>query len=192
MIAVAGVATISNVPIVFTTGGVTATIGNAPGDLMTNAPTALFRASLAIQGNNLVLSTTQNLVSSFAQTPNEAAIGQSIDFLIIKSVPYPTAFVPVITAFDALSAPQIPVALEELTPESLQYARNIAFENSTFLAMRMNGIDANLRNGVGGLDTNAISIVAPGFDSGLGRSLGSMLAYNAPAYPRDRPIYGER
>jgi uncharacterized protein YhjY with autotransporter beta-barrel domain len=177
-----GIGSISHVPIVFTTGGVTATIGSAPGDLTTNPPTALFSSSLAIQGTNLVLSTTQSYVTGFAQTPNEAAVGHSIDYLIAKGVPLPTAFIPVLTAFDTLTASQIPAALEECTPESLQYSRNIAFENSTFLAERMNGIDANLRNGVGGLDTNAISIVAPGFDSGLGRSLGSMLASSAPAY----------
>jgi uncharacterized protein YhjY with autotransporter beta-barrel domain len=185
---VTGLGSVSNVPIVFTTGGVTATIGSAPGDLMTNAPTALYSSSLAIQGANLVLSTTQGYVTSFAQTPNEAAVGHSIDYLIAKGVPLPTAFIPVLTVFDTLTASQIPAALEELTPESLQYSRNIAFENSTFLALRMNGIDANLRNGVGGLDTNAISIVAPGFDSGLGRSLGSMLAYNSPPYHTPGPM----
>ena len=85
------------------------------------------------------------------------------------------------------SGSQLASAIEELTPESLQYARNIAFENSTFLAQRVNGFCNDLRAGYGGLDTNAISVVTPGFDSGLGRSLGSLLAYDDPAFHSSAP-----
>ena len=171
----------ASIPIVFTSGGVTST-------LTTNPPTPLFTANVVVVGDNLVLNTVQNFVSSFAQTPNEAAVGGSIDHLIAVGVPFPTAFIPVLTALNGLTAAQIPVALEQLTPQSLQYARNICFENATFLAERMNGVDANLRDGPGGLDTNAISIAAPGFDSGLGRSLGSLVAYNEPPYHTAGPI----
>jgi uncharacterized protein YhjY with autotransporter beta-barrel domain len=188
-----GIGTIKNVPIVFTTGGVTATLGSAVGDLTTNSATALFSSQLSFDPadpthKNLLLSTTQNFVTSFAQTGNEAAVGQSIDHVIAAGVPFPSAFIPVLSVFDKLTAAQIPVALEQLTPQSLQYARNIAFENSSFLAQRMNGVDANIRNGVGGLDTNAISIVSPGFDTGLGRSMGSLLAYNEPPYHTSGPV----
>jgi uncharacterized protein YhjY with autotransporter beta-barrel domain len=181
-----GVGTVTNVPIVYTTGGVVATIGAAPGDLTTNPPTTLFIPTLSIVGNNLVLSTQQNLLSSYAQTPNEAAAAGSLDTVILSGT-LPPAFVPILGAFNQLSASQIPGALEELTPETLQYARIISFENSTYLVERMNGVDADLRGGYGGLDTSALSVITPGFDSSLGRSLGSLLAYNDPAFHSSAP-----
>jgi uncharacterized protein YhjY with autotransporter beta-barrel domain len=63
----------------------------------------------------------------------------------------------------------------------------ISFENSNFLAERMNGVCADLRGGYAGLDTNAISVVTPGFNSGLGRSLGSLLASDDPAFHQAAP-----
>ncbi len=92
----------------------------------------------------------------------------------------PTELAPILAGLDNLPANQIPIALEELSPESLQYARNIAFENSNFLVQRVDGVLANLRSGYNGLDTSGIGFVMPGFESGTGRSLSSLLAYNSP------------
>jgi uncharacterized protein YhjY with autotransporter beta-barrel domain len=120
------------------------------------------------------------------------AVAASFDQGIANSNSMPAgqraAFTTVLSAFDQLTTgSQVASALEELTPESLQYSRMIAFENSTFLAQRVNGVCADLRSGFGGLDTNAISVVAPGFNSGLGRSLGSLLAYDSPAFHQPAP-----
>ena len=187
-VSVTGAGSITNVPIVYTTGGVTATLGAAPGDLTTNPPTSLFSSTLSFNlgHTELLLSTHQSTLSSFAQTPNEAAVAGSLD-LIINSGTLPPAFAPVLATINILTPSQIAAALEELSPESLQYARVIAFENSTFLVQRMNGVDADLRGGYGGLDTNAISVVTPGFNTGLGRSLGSFLAYDSPAFHQAAP-----
>jgi uncharacterized protein YhjY with autotransporter beta-barrel domain len=145
-------------------------------------------------GDHLYLITTQlnfqqaaSLGLLSALTPNETAVAGALNPIITNSVPYPAAFTPILTAFNQLLGAQIPGALEELTPESLQYARNIAFENSTFLAERMDGVDADLRGGYGGLDTSAVSVVTPGFESGLGRSLGSLLAYDDPVFHSSAP-----
>jgi len=116
-------------------------------------------------------------------TPNETAVAGSLDPAITSKTPP----IQLLTLFNSLTAPELPSALEQLSPESLQYARNIAFENSSFLAQRMNSITSDLRSGYGGLDTNAISVVTPGFESGLGRSLGSLLAYNDPAFHSSAP-----
>jgi uncharacterized protein YhjY with autotransporter beta-barrel domain len=48
-------------------------------------------------------------------------------------------------------------------------------------------VDTNLRTGYGGLDTNAISVTAPGFNTGLGRSLTSLLASDSPYFHKTAP-----
>ena len=187
VIKVMGSGTVTNLPIVFTTGGVTATIGTAPGDLTTNPPTALFSSTLTLSGNDLLLSTVQNTLGTFARTPNEHAVAGVLDPIISTGGPFPPAFVPILNALNNLPASQIPRALEALSGDNLQYARMISFESTTFLVQRMNNVDNNLRAGYGGLDTNAISITAPGFNTGLGRSLNSLLASDSPAFHQTAP-----
>jgi uncharacterized protein YhjY with autotransporter beta-barrel domain len=143
--------------------------------------TALFSYTLSNSGTAESLSVTQAPLGDYARTPNEMAVAKSVDGTDSGLFGYFGQ----VSLSAASSA--IPAALEELTPESLQYARFIAFENSTFLAERMNGVDADLRGGYSGLDTSAISITAPGFDSSLGRSLGSLLAYDNPAFHQSAP-----
>lgn len=166
------------VPIVITSGGVTATIGTGPGQLTTNPGTALFSTTLTNTGNQIVLNTVQNALGGFATTTNEAAVAGALDPVINSSAPLPAAFAPVLTSLNRLSASQIPGALEALTPQSLQYSRIIAFENSTFLTQRVSGFNADIRNGLNGLDSNAVSVVNPVFNSSLGRSMKSLLASN--------------
>ncbi len=149
--------------------------------LTTSSNTALFTYTLTNTGTAENLVVTQAPIGTYATTPNQMAVARAIDgtssslFGFFGSIPLGSG------------AAIIPGALDELSPESLQYARNIAFENSTFLVERMNDVDANLRGGYGGLDTSAINVVTPGFESGLGRSLGSLLAYNDPAFHNSAP-----
>jgi uncharacterized protein YhjY with autotransporter beta-barrel domain len=171
---------------------------NDAGGLITSTSGPLFGATLLPDpfagGTTLQITTTQR---TFAQaialgalpglTSNEVAVTSALDPVIAGGAPFPSIFTPILTAFNQLSATQIPGALEELTPESLQYARMIAFENSTFLAERTNGWLADLRSGYAGLDTSAFSVANPGFETGLGRSLGSLLASNSPAFHQSAP-----
>ncbi len=168
-------------PIIFTTGGITiggnGMLNNSAG-LSTNPPTPLFSSSLSLNGNQLILSTRQNLFIGFAQTPNEAAVANALDPVIVNNIPASSGFGNVLHALNQFTQPAaITAALEQMSPESLQYSRDISFENSTFLAQRMNNVCADLRDGSTGLDTSGISVVDPSFDSGLGRSLGSLMAY---------------
>jgi len=172
---------------ILTAPAVTANTTQPGATLVTNAPTALFSSVVTNTGTSLVLVTTQKPVSTFAQTPNQAAVAGSLDQVITTGVPFSAGFLPVLTKLNSLSASELPSVIEGLSPESLQYARNIAFENSTFLAERMNAVDSDLRDGYEGLDTSAISIVSPGFGSGLGRSLGNLLASNDPAFHQTAP-----
>jgi uncharacterized protein with beta-barrel porin domain len=151
-----------------------------------SSPTALFTFALSpappLSGGtfeNLIV--TQSPIAAYAQTPNQAAVAHALDgtnsplFTLFSQIPLASAS----TFF--------PAALDQLSPESLQYARIICFENSTFLVERTDGWCTALQGGYGGLDSNAINIVAPGFDSGLGRSLGSLLASNSPAFHQAAP-----
>jgi len=158
-----------------------------PGSLPTtyNGTGVLFTATVT-QGSDpdtLVLNTTQLPTGTYAVTSNERSVSAAIDpMLTTTSSGVSPEFTPLAIALNNLTAAQIPGALDQLTPESLQYSRNIAFENSTFLAQQVDGFLATMRSGNSGLDTSGISLITPGFENGLGRSLGSLLAYNSPPY----------
>jgi uncharacterized protein with beta-barrel porin domain len=138
---------------------------------------------------NLYLVVTQLPLTEFALTPNQVAVAQALDPGFGSS-----SDGSVLSALDSLtSASQIPGALDQLSPRAYLDMRNITFENSTFLAENMHTRMEAMRDGFSGVDTSGLSIVAPGFESNLGRSLGSMLAYNGEGvapngvnyYPQD-------
>lgn len=159
---------------------------NDPNGLNTNPPLTLFSSTLSIDptDSELIVNTVQKPLIGFATTPAEVAVANSLDPLTQSP---PLAFAPLLTVFNGLPASEIGPALEELSPVSLQYSRNIAFENSTFLVQRLNGALANLRSGYAGLDLNGISYTTPGFNSSLGHSLESLLASNAPSFHTTAP-----
>ncbi len=133
---------------------------------------------------DLEIQTTQNTLSTFAQTPAQKAVAGSLDPLTQSP---PPSFAPLLTIFNNMSASQIPIALGQLSTQSLQFSRNIAFENSTYLVQRLDGVLADMRSGYAGLDLNSITCTMPGFDSGLGHSMQSMFASNAPSFHTTAP-----
>jgi uncharacterized protein YhjY with autotransporter beta-barrel domain len=143
----------------------------------------LYNATLTENGNQLLLNAVQNGTAAYAQTQNQLAVANSIDPLLITG----NLTTGIGSAFNNMTAQQIPVALDELSPEVLQYSRDIAFENSTFLVSAVNGALANVRSGYAGLDASGLSVVSNGFESGLGRSLNSLLAYDPPSFNRAAP-----
>lgn len=154
------------------------------------------QSTVKIVDNHLEFSTVEVPTADYATTPNQRAVSGTIDPILNNpALFFPTGasgFAPLANALHQLDSPeQIAGALDQLSPESLQYARNISFENSTVLVQHLNGYLTNLRNGYSGLDTSGLSMLQPGFNSGLGRSMGSLLAYNDPApngvnyYPSD-------
>jgi uncharacterized protein YhjY with autotransporter beta-barrel domain len=164
--------------IVDDTGTLTAT------GITTNAPTSLFSATVTKVGNTVVLNTTQLGLGNFAVTPNQKAVAGALDPLIQNPAPN---LAPLVATLNTLNPDQIASVLTLLSPESLQYARNISFENATFLAEQVSGHLANIRDGYSGLDTSGLSIRTVGLDSALGQSLSSLLAYNGPSFNRPAP-----
>jgi autotransporter-associated beta strand protein len=146
----------------------------------------LVHAVLTQVGNDLdVTLTNQPIVGN---TPNQNAVAGALNANpnnpIFATINTPNLSNPNFYNFTAADAPKI---LQELSPQVYQYMRQIAFENATFLVERMNNVDANLRASYGGLDTSAINIVNPGFNTGLGRSMGSLLASNDSAFHQTAP-----
>ncbi|MCE0483989.1 MAG: autotransporter domain-containing protein [Methylacidiphilales bacterium] len=182
----AGPSTISGTVTVHGVGIVTnQVIVDAQGGLVAGAVTAnvdgahvLFNGTIEQIGDYLVLNTTQIGTSSFARTPNQRAVAAVIDPILTSSNP-PAGFTRLGVVFNDLTAAEIPGALDQTSPQSLQYSRDIAFENATFLAQRVNGALADLRAGYRGFDTTGLSVIDPVMNSGLGRSLGSLLALNS-------------
>jgi uncharacterized protein YhjY with autotransporter beta-barrel domain len=153
--------------------------------------TTLFTGSITDTGSTLVLTTTQVASASFSKTTTQRNVAMAIDSYLSGANAIPASALSDFNTFNNiysnLPIGEFPAAQEQLSPEVLQYARNIAFENATYLAMRVNGVDADLREGYEGLDTNAVSIATPGLETGLGRSLTSMLAYNDPGFHNSAP-----
>ena len=123
---------------------------------------------------HVYLNVDQLPISTYAYTPNEISIANSLDSGLVN----PQPGLAIYTALDSLTAAQVPQALDALIPVNYLYMRDIAFENSTFLANKLDNSLANLRSGYSGLDTSGLSMVNPGMGSSLGRSLNSMLAFN--------------
>ncbi|MEJ0000289.1 MAG: hypothetical protein WDO13_14655 [Verrucomicrobiota bacterium] len=98
-----GVSGVGNSPaagfvIVNTTGGVT------DNGLTTPRATALFSSRVAVSanGDQLLLFTTQKPTASFAQSPNERAVGESIDNVINRGVPFQSTFLPLLGQLNSL------------------------------------------------------------------------------------------
>ena len=131
----------------------------SPGGLYSTSST-LFKTTLTNVGDTtLLLSTVQSNLTPFAQTPNEAAVAGAIDKVIQNP---PASFVPLLLVINDLNGAAIPDALQQLTPQSYLYMRDIAFENTTFLAQRTDGYLSNLRAGFYGLDTSGAQHSRPG------------------------------
>jgi uncharacterized protein YhjY with autotransporter beta-barrel domain len=113
-------------------------------------------------------------------TPNQQALANSLNATPNNPITIAVSNNPNLTAADE------PGILQSLIPENLQYATFINIENVTYLVQRYGNMTADLRNGNGGLDTNAISVSMPGFQSGMGRSLSSF-AYNDPGFHQAAP-----
>ncbi len=165
--------------IVTTTGGLSAPNLNTALGLETQNSFLLTTTLTLVGGNTLQLSVRTNPFQG--STPNQQALATSLNATPNNPITVAVTNNPNLTAADE------PGILQSLIPENLQYATFINIENATYLVQRYGNMTSDLRNGIGGLDTNGISVSMPGFQSGMGRSLGSMLAYNDPGFHQSAP-----
>ncbi len=150
----------------------------ATGPISSPSASAIYSYNVVVNPTNLQLQVTQNPLTMFAQNKNQRAVAQALDG---------TANNLITTVYQYAPASAIPNLLSQNSPQALQYSRNIAFENSTFMVQTVNGALSNFRDGYAGLDTSALNVLTPGFTSGLGRSMGTLLASNSPAFHQNAP-----
>ena len=101
------------------------------------------------------LTPNQNAVATYIDN-NDGAIGGSLPGLI--------------TALgNATTAAQLGDALDQLSPQSLQVFRRIAFDNATFNTLDVTNHLANLRDGLTGFDGSQLTVSDPSLTSGASR-----------------------
>jgi outer membrane autotransporter protein len=77
----------------------------------------------------------------------------------------------------------VAAALAELSPKELQVFRNVAFDNNTFNDEQINNHLANLRDGLTGFDSSALTVQDSSMDPTLNQVRDHLLAYNPAATP---------
>jgi len=145
--------------------------------------------------NNLDLftsTTTSSGIAGLSLTPNQQAAASAIDPLIgntslSSNQQANLAQLLNLIGANGTSLSQLARNYEQLTPESLQYAQSIAYEHSAFLVSKVDGFDDALHHEFTGFDTGGVTITLPGFDSGLGRQMQSMLAYDPSSWHPTAP-----
>ena len=110
----------------------------------------------------------------YQPTPGYQGIGAAID----NFNPGSRRGAAILAALDNLSDAAVPGALAQLSPQSLQVLRHIAFDNAGFTAANINNHLANLRDGLTGFDTSGFTVNAPGVDPTLTQIRSRLLAFD--------------
>jgi outer membrane autotransporter protein len=110
--------------------------------------------------------------------PGFSGIGSAIDNFGLN----PTS-IAILTALSNVSDPGLPNALAELSPKDLEIFRNVAFDNNTFYVAQINNHLANLRDGMTGFDSSALSVNSDGVDPGLAPINDHLKTYSAASRP---------
>jgi outer membrane autotransporter protein len=105
-------------------------------------------------------------------TPNQQAVATNIDDNIPSTNPNFTALVTALGA--ATTATQLGDDLDQLSPQSLQVFRNIAFDNATFNTLDVTNHLANLRDGLTGFDDSQLTVNDPSLSPGASRIKGRL------------------
>jgi outer membrane autotransporter protein len=101
-------------------------------------------------------------------TPNQLAVATYIDNNDNNGG---GNLLPLVTALGGLAndPTSLGQALDQLSPQSLQIFRHIAFDNATFNTLDVNNHLANLRDGLTGFDSSQLSVNDPGLSAGASR-----------------------
>jgi uncharacterized protein with beta-barrel porin domain len=101
-------------------------------------------------------------------TPNQQAVGNNIDTINNGAVPPNLAAI--IAALGMAADPAaLGAELDQLSPQTLQVFRNIAFDGATFTTLDVNNHLANLRDGLTGFDPSQVNVSDPGLSSDSSR-----------------------
>ncbi|HEY0256367.1 MAG TPA: autotransporter outer membrane beta-barrel domain-containing protein, partial [Candidatus Methylacidiphilales bacterium] len=153
-------------------------LANGDGNDVTSNPVDINDSTYQWQDFKFV---EDNLVQArlYAQTPGFRSLGSAIDGFDPTN---PSAAL-IFSALDALPSGAVADALAQLSPKELQIFRNVAFDNNTFNAAKINNHLANLRDGLTGFDTTQLTVNDPSMDSSLNQVRSHLLAYDPAATP---------
>jgi uncharacterized protein YhjY with autotransporter beta-barrel domain len=115
---------------------------------------------------------------NYSLVPGFSGLGSALDNFGLN----PTT-VSILTALNNINDPGLPAALAELSPKDLEVFRNIAFDNNTFYVAQINNHLANLRDGMTGFDSSALSINSGDVDPGLAPINDHLKTYSAASRP---------
>jgi uncharacterized protein YhjY with autotransporter beta-barrel domain len=140
--------------------------------------------SITVHGVTYTWANFKNLdtVASFssyeleALTPNQHSIATVLDNINT----FPSSSMLVLLQ-DLDDSGNVPVALDELSPEKLEIFHNVAFDNFGFEATQLDDHLASLRYRQGGLDTSGLEVMDSSMPSMLSEIRDHLLAWSPPA-----------
>jgi fibronectin-binding autotransporter adhesin len=115
----------------------------------------------------------------YANTPGFHSLGLTLDGLNSSSAKGAA----ILKALGNVPDAGLPNALAELSPKSIEVFRNIAFDNNTFNNAQINNHLANLRDGLTGFDSSALTVNDPSMDPSLSQVKSHLLAYDPASTP---------
>jgi len=178
--------------------GLTAT-ANLTYDLasFTNGRTGTFNASVIDMNtagfleefnyttNDVTLTFLQAIGSLNGLTPNQQSVGNYIDTFAPNAPAIGGNFQTLVNNIYLLSGNPNAMgsALDQISPQTLQIWRHIAFDNSTFFTQLVGNHLAGLRDGVTGFDGSQLTYLDSTMDPSLAQIKSRMLAWNPVSTP---------
>jgi outer membrane autotransporter protein len=127
---------------------------------------------------------TDDLTAGAAARLYRNTAGFYSEGLVLDTLPTDNAVAArILTALGNVPDAGLANALSELSPKELEIFRNVAFDNNTFNAAQLNNHLANLRDGLTGFDSSALTVQDSSMDPTLNQVRDHLLAYNPAATP---------
>ena len=141
-----------------------------------NAPSGLFLDDIYLTELTPIFGAIPGL------TPNQSAVATYID--AHDGAPSGN-FATLVTGLTGVAGNpnSLGAALDQLSPQSLQVLRHIAFDNATFTSQDVTNHLANLRDGLTGFDDSLLSVTDPTLSPLLSQINSRLLAWNPSATP---------
>ncbi len=160
-----------------TDGTVSGQFGSVSGLNNFNVPTGLF-ASFAYSSQDITLSFFPFLANISGLTPNQQAVATYIDGFAptVKTGNFGTLVQNLYPLFNNIGS--LGDALDQISPQSLQVFRHVAFDNQTFSSQLLNDHLANLRDGLTGFDGSHLQVTDSSLMPTLSQINSRLLAWN--------------
>jgi outer membrane autotransporter protein len=152
---------------------------------ITNLNTAGFLTMFNYTTNDVTLTFLQSLGILNGLTPNQHSVGTYIDSFAPNAPAIGGNFQTLVNNIYLLSGNTAALgsALDQISPQSLQIWRHIAFDNSTFYSQMITNHLAGLRDGVTGFDGSQMTYTDSTLDPLLAQIKSRMLVWNPVSTP---------